>query len=69
MRKKWDQYQEAFEDAISETSTKDAPWHVIPADKKWYRNWAMLQVLLDTMAEIDPQFPPEEPGLDDLVIE
>jgi PPK2 family polyphosphate:nucleotide phosphotransferase len=68
VRKHWDAYQAAYEEAISETSTEDAPWYVIPADRKWYRNWAILQVLLATMAELDPQFPPEEPGLADLEI-
>ncbi|MGN6692813.1 MAG: PPK2 family polyphosphate kinase, partial [Aquihabitans sp.] len=64
VRKHWDAYQEAYEDAIQATSTKDAPWYVIPADRKWYRNWAILQVLLATMTRLDPQFPPEEEGLE-----
>jgi PPK2 family polyphosphate:nucleotide phosphotransferase len=66
VRKHWDAYQSAYEDAINETSTKDAPWYVIPADRKWYRNWAILQVLLATMEDLDPQFPPEEEGLEGL---
>lgn len=69
VRKHWDAYQTAYEDAISETSTADAPWYVIPADRKWYRNWAILQVLLATMHRLDPQFPPEEEGLESLVVE
>ena len=68
VRKHWDDYQAAYEEAIRETSTDDAPWYVIPADRKWYRNWAVLQVLLATMAKLDPQFPPEEPDLADLEI-
>lgn len=68
VRKHWDAYQEAYEDAISATSTDDAPWYVIPADRKWYRNWAVLQVLMATMARLDPQFPPEEEGLADLKV-
>ncbi|HWJ97340.1 MAG TPA: polyphosphate kinase 2 family protein [Acidimicrobiales bacterium] len=68
VRKDWDAYQAAYEDAISETSTKGAPWYVIPADRKWYRNWAILQVLLATMTGLDPQFPPEEPGLEGLKV-
>ncbi|WP_421119404.1 hypothetical protein ACE2AJ_18915 [Aquihabitans daechungensis] len=63
VRKHWDDYQSAYEDAIAETSTDEAPWYVIPADRKWYRNWAVLQVLLATMARLDPQFPDEEEGL------
>ena len=68
VRKRWDEYQQAYEDAINETSTHAAPWYVIPADRKWYRNWAILQVLLATMHRLDPQFPPEEDGLADLVV-
>ena len=69
VRKNWDAYQRAFEDALGETSTHDAPWYVIPADRKWYRNWAVLQVLLATMARIDPQFPPEQEGLEGLTVD
>jgi PPK2 family polyphosphate:nucleotide phosphotransferase len=68
VRTHWDAYQSAYEDAISETSTKDAPWYVIPADRKWYRNWAILQVLLATMEDLDPQFPPEEEGLEGIEV-
>jgi PPK2 family polyphosphate:nucleotide phosphotransferase len=68
VRKHWDAYQEAYEDAMRETSTNDAPWYVIPADRKWYRNWAILQVLLATMTRLDPQFPPEEEGLDGIEV-
>ena len=68
VRERWDDYQEAYTEALSATSTADAPWYVIPADRKWYRNWAILTVLNETLAGLDPQFPPEEPGLDDIVI-
>jgi len=68
VRKNWDDYQAAYEDAINETSTPEAPWYVIPADRKWYRNWAVLQVLLATLARMDPQFPPEEDGLEGLKV-
>jgi PPK2 family polyphosphate:nucleotide phosphotransferase len=68
VREHWDSYQAAYEEAIAETSTEAAPWYVIPADRKWYRNWAILTVLLATMERLDPQFPPEEPGLADLKV-
>ena len=68
VRKHWDDYQAAYEEAIRETSTDDAPWYVIPADRKWYRNWAVLQVLLDVLHRLDPQYPPEEEGLDGLEV-
>jgi PPK2 family polyphosphate:nucleotide phosphotransferase len=57
-RKHWNAYQRAYEDAIAETSTAEAPWYVIPADRKWYRNWAVLRILTETLEELDPQFPP-----------
>jgi PPK2 family polyphosphate:nucleotide phosphotransferase len=61
-RKYWGAYQKAFEDALSKTSTKAAPWYVVPADKKWYRDWAVLSVLVETLNRMDPKYP--EPALD-----
>jgi PPK2 family polyphosphate:nucleotide phosphotransferase len=69
VRAKWDRYQEAYADALGETSTEACPWYVVPADRKWYRDWAVLQILLGTLRSMDPQYPPEEPGLDQIVIE
>lgn len=57
MTKRWGDFMHAYEDAINETSTDDAPWHVVPADKKWYRNWAVLRIVTDALAEMDPQYP------------
>lgn len=68
VRTRWHDYQRAYEEAIAETSTPEAPWYVIPSDRKWFRNWAVLQVLLAHLGEMDPQFPVEEPGLDALTI-
>ena len=68
-RKRWDDYQAAFAEAIEKTSTAGAPWHVIPADRKWYRNWAVSTVLLDAFAAIDPQYPPAEEDLTGLIVE
>lgn len=48
-RHSWDDYTAAYEDALSECSTEDAPWQIIPADKKWYRNLAVAQLLVDAM--------------------
>ena len=69
VREKWDAYREAYEEAITRTSTEAAPWYVIPADRKWYRTWAVLNVLVATLEAMDPQFPEPEAGLDDLVID
>jgi PPK2 family polyphosphate:nucleotide phosphotransferase len=57
-RRHWDAYVEAFEDAISKCSTKNAPWFVIPSDRKWYRNFAISQILLETLRGLDMEFPP-----------
>lgn len=59
-RKRWDDYIAAFEEAISRTSTDVAPWYVIPADRKWYRNWAISRILIETIEDMDPQYPPAE---------
>jgi PPK2 family polyphosphate:nucleotide phosphotransferase len=59
-RARWDDYMAAFEEALSRTSTDDAPWYVVPADRKWYRNWAVSRILCETLADMDPQYPPAE---------
>ena len=68
-RKRWDDYQAAFDDALSKTSTDVAPWYVIPADRKWFRNLAVATILADTMAGLRPRYPPvAEDVPDDLTI-
>ena len=64
----WEDYQQAFEEAISETSTDYAPWYVIPANKKWYRNLVIARAIADTLEAVDPQFPEAEKGLDRVTI-
>jgi PPK2 family polyphosphate:nucleotide phosphotransferase len=56
-RAHWDEYQKAFSEMLSHTSTPWAPWHVIPADRKWFARIAAGAVILDALMEIDPQFP------------
>ncbi len=56
-REHWDEYQHAFSEMLSHTSTEWAPWHVIPADHKWFARLAAASVLMDTLMEIDPQIP------------
>jgi PPK2 family polyphosphate:nucleotide phosphotransferase len=67
-RKLWDDFQDAYEEAITRTSTERAPWYVIPADRKWYRDLAVASILVETLEDMDPQFPPE-PDLDGVVVE
>ena len=57
-RQYWDDYQKAFEAALSHCSTKEAPWYVIPANKKWFRNLAVSTILLETMTQMNLQLPP-----------
>jgi PPK2 family polyphosphate:nucleotide phosphotransferase len=64
----WDDYQRAFEDAVSECTTPHAPWYVIPANRKWYRNLVVARTIADTLAAMDPQYPPAEQGLDKVVV-
>ncbi len=64
----WEAYQEAFEEAINETSTEHAPWHVVPANKKWYRNLVIARAIADTLEAMGPRFPPAEEGLDKVTI-
>ena len=66
----WDNYVGAFEDAVSQCSTEAAPWYVIPASKKWFRNLAVAEILGDVLEGLKPAYPPIDPSLPaDLVIE
>ncbi|MCX7601817.1 MAG: polyphosphate kinase 2 family protein [Meiothermus sp.] len=68
-RKLWNQYQQAYEDAIRETSTEYAPWFVIPANKNWYRNWLVSSILVETLEGLKMEYPRPEIGLEKIVIE
>jgi PPK2 family polyphosphate:nucleotide phosphotransferase len=54
----WPKYQQAYEDALSHTSHKHAPWFVIPSDHKWYRNVAISEILVETMRNLKMKYPP-----------
>jgi PPK2 family polyphosphate:nucleotide phosphotransferase len=56
-RQRWDDYQKAFSEMLSHTSTEWAPWHVIPADRKWFARIGAGAVLVQALMEIDPRFP------------
>jgi PPK2 family polyphosphate:nucleotide phosphotransferase len=56
-RDHWDEYQHAYADVLSHTSTEHAAWHVVPADHKWFARLAVAAVIVDALARIDPQFP------------
>jgi PPK2 family polyphosphate:nucleotide phosphotransferase len=57
-RSRWDAYQAAFDDALTKTSTDRAPWYVIPANHKWFRDLAVATILAETIADLDPRYPP-----------
>ena len=69
VRARWNQYMSAYEDAIERTTTDDAPWYIIPANRRWYRKLAVAEIVRDALRDIDPQYPPPAEGLDGLVIE
>jgi len=53
----WPAYQQAYEIALERCSTGHAPWYLVPADRKWYRNWAVSRLLLEHLSELDPRYP------------
>jgi PPK2 family polyphosphate:nucleotide phosphotransferase len=56
-RAKWPQYQDAYEVALEKCSTEAAPWYIVPADHKWYRNFAVANLMLEAFEGLDPQWP------------
>ena len=67
-RKLWDEYQRAYEAALTRCNTDFAPWHVIPSDRKWNRNLIVSEILRETLEKMDPQFPPAEEDLEGVVV-
>ncbi|MDG1874517.1 MAG: polyphosphate kinase 2 family protein [Mariniblastus sp.] len=68
-RKRWEDYQVAYEACLENCSTEVAPWHIIPSDKKWCRNLVVSELLRATLEEMDPQFPAPEADYDGIVVE
>jgi PPK2 family polyphosphate:nucleotide phosphotransferase len=62
-REHWDDYMEAYNDMLSKCSTSYAPWYVIPANRKWFRNLAVSQILVDTLEAMDLHYPAPEADL------
>jgi PPK2 family polyphosphate:nucleotide phosphotransferase len=56
-RDRWDEYMDAYEVMLNQCSTEHAPWYVIPAEKRWFRNVVISEILIDAFAEMDPQYP------------
>jgi PPK2 family polyphosphate:nucleotide phosphotransferase len=68
-RQYWNDYQKAYEAALTRCNTDEAPWHIVPANNKWYRNLVISRILLKTLEKMDPHFPPAEKGLEGIVVE
>jgi PPK2 family polyphosphate:nucleotide phosphotransferase len=57
MREHWDEFMDAYEEALTRCSTQHAPWYVVPANRKWFRNLAVAEILVAALEEMDPQLP------------
>ena len=68
-RKHWDAYQKVFADMLGQTSTEYAPWYVIPADRKWFRNLLISRIVVDQLEGLDMSYPEAEDGLSSIVID
>jgi PPK2 family polyphosphate:nucleotide phosphotransferase len=68
-RKLWDDYIAAYEDALSRCSTAEAPWYVIPSNRKWFRNLAVANILADTLDDLKPSYPKSAEDLTGVVVE
>jgi len=67
-RKRWADYEAAYELMLEKCSTPYAPWYVIPSNSKWYRNWLAAGILLQTLEKMKPAFPEPQPDLQGLTI-
>jgi len=68
-RKLWNQYMAAYEDVLNKTSTPWAPWYVIPANRKWYRDLVISTILVNTLKKLDMHYPEPKDDLTNVVIE
>lgn len=67
-RRRWDDYQSAFEEMLERTSTPHAPWYVVPADRKWFRDLVVSTVLVQALETLDLRYPPAAEDLDGIVV-
>jgi len=68
-RKLWSVYMKAYEDALGKTSTAYAPWHIVPANRKWYRDLVISSILVETLENLKLQYPQPAESLEGLVVE
>jgi PPK2 family polyphosphate:nucleotide phosphotransferase len=69
VRRQWDDYMRAYEDAITKCNTAYAPWHIVPANRKWYRNYVVMKTIIETLEDMNLSYPDAEPDLDQIVID
>jgi PPK2 family polyphosphate:nucleotide phosphotransferase len=67
-REQWDDYMAAYEDALTRCNTEYAPWYIIPANRKWYRDLVVTRIIVETLEAMNPQYPAPAPDLDEIVI-
>ncbi|MCB9472336.1 MAG: polyphosphate kinase 2 family protein [Candidatus Delongbacteria bacterium] len=67
-RQHWGEYQLAYQKALGACSTPWAPWHVIPSDHKWHRDYCVARIVLEKLESMDLKFPDPQPGLDQIII-
>ncbi len=65
-RKLWEDYIDAFDDALTKCNTEHAPWHIVPADRKWYRNLLISREVRKALEELNPQFPQHVEGIENV---
>src|SRR3954452_13433787 len=68
-RRNWDAYQEAYEDAVNLTSTRWAPWFVVPSDHKWYRNLVVARIVCATLEAMNPRWPETDAEVDQYALD
>ena len=68
-RKLWQEYMQAYEDVLSKTSTALAPWFIVPANHKWYRDVVISTILVNTLEGLNMKFPEPEENLEGVVVE
>jgi len=68
-RKLWNDYRRAYETALTKCSTGAAPWYIVPANNKWYRNLLISETIVETLGSLKMEYPEPAEGLDDIVLE
>jgi polyphosphate kinase 2 (PPK2 family) len=69
VRERFDEWVAAWEEAVTETSTEWAPWHIVPADRNWVKALAVAELVAGALERLDPQFPDPEEGIEGMRVE